>query len=237
MAGGHKCRFKGEFFDLIIHLDEGRLEFSSNLGTKQFPLHHLQAALRFQALLCSETRILFEFNTPDNVHYSIAGFSQGRTFAFQNELDATEATLRVLQRMGIFDHVRASFPEISRHAEQIMQFEKITDEDNLAMRLEMDIGPHDPRLDPAKEFACVRFEWARFGAWSIGVFITLIGRPFPSDGGGFTLLPAQKIIEKVISRSPSKPMGASNLATTVEEIEAKYDAHYNLVLFFDKDRL
>ncbi len=194
----------------------------------------MRKALKFIELLCSKNKLYFEFVATDNTKYAFAASSPGHDFDFQEELEAVEAALRLLKQCDVFEEVSVSLPELSRHALPIIQFEKFIDENNRAMRLDMEA--FDPPLPLEKEFSCLNKGYAKIGPVVICALVTLIGKPLPSDIGGLTLYPARKILERVITRAPNKKIDSSALSKLVDEITEKYDEEFNCVIFFDKNK-
>lgn len=235
MTGTRKCRFKGNFFEVLYLPESGEFQFSVNFGAQEFRLAALRIALKFMELLCSKTKIYFEFITNDNKKLEFSATSPGYDFYFEEEMAAADTALRLLNHLNIFDEVSVSLPDLSQHALSIVQFEKFIDDSNRAMRLEMEA--FDPPLPTGKELACLNMGHAKIGPVRIYAFVTLIGKPLPSDSGGLTLFPSQKILERVVIRGPNRKVESSALIKLVNEISEKYDEDFNCVIFFDKNNL
>ncbi|MYN10188.1 hypothetical protein [Pseudoduganella aquatica] len=230
-----KSRFKGEFFELLALPDSREFTFNINFGVQEFGLAALRKALKFVELLCSTNKLFFEFVATDNTKYAFAAPSPGHDFDFQEELEAVEAALRLLTQWDVFEEVSVSLPELSRHALPIVQFEKFIDENNRAMRLDMEA--FDPPLPLEKEFACLNKGYAKIGPVMICALVTLIGKPLPSDSGGLTLFPAKKTLERVVTRAPNRKIDLQDLIKVVDDITEKYEENFNYVIFFDKAKL
>jgi hypothetical protein len=229
-----KGRFKGEFFELLAIPETREFTFNINFGVQEFGLAAMRKALKFIELLCSKNKLYFEFVATDDTKYAFSAPSPGHDFDFQEELEAVEAALRLLNQWDVFEEVSVSLPELSRHALPIIQFEKFIDENNRAMRLDMEA--FDPPLPLEKEFSCLNKGYAKIGPVVICALVTMIGKPLPSDSGGLTLFPSKKILERVITRAPNRKVDSSALTKLVDDIAEKYDEDFNCVIFFDKNK-
>lgn len=231
----HRARIVGDFFDLIFNPSTGAPTFTFSVPVEVVEIRVLRDALKLlEALSTSGDYMLLELVLPDLPITKFEAKSPGSPFVLSTELAAVEAALRILTRLDIPNRVEMSLERASRYSSRLAEMDNVLSADAKSFKLEI------PRLrEPLaknKALVCLSFFWTPVGNIVVGAFVTMIGNPLPSDGGGFLLLPATKTIERILARERGEAVDRNELARAAEAIEQKYERQqYEVITLFDKN--
>ncbi|MBV7539216.1 hypothetical protein KW842_25940 [Duganella sp. sic0402] len=233
-----RTRLACDFFDLIFNpFDLSQpLTFatapSAALHARQIEIRELSRLLEFLSLLSTagqRTRVEFLVDTKVLMTFNMT--SPGMCFPLKEELAAIECGIRVLDKLRIMIPVHISLDQAWHFATRLGEMDKILNTDVLSFKL--DIPPSEQLAQLRREWACLHFLTTPVGNVWIGVFAIVIGKPLLNADGGFTVYSTKKELVKTVVRSDGEQIPREDLMTAIDEIDAEYNASYDVVLAFD----
>lgn len=229
-----KVRIAGDFFDIVVKPFTGSSKFSFHFSENSSELRTLRDALKYlEALSAPAQRIYCELALTSMRSFEFETTSLGRVFEFSKELEAVEASFKILTKLNISNLPSASLAEISRNASRILEMSTVLNANPGSLRVDM--PPFERPYDIDKKFACLSFLSTPIGGMVVGVFAIMVGTPMKIASQGLTLFPEKIIIERTIVRDRGDKIPGADLIKAATDIEIKYGADYQVVTIFDKN--
>ncbi|KQX98313.1 hypothetical protein ASD28_14485 [Massilia sp. Root133] len=225
-------RIAVEFLDLVFNPFANESTYTFSFDDKSLSLPILRDGLKLMKLLSIPGQTIFSeliVNHTPAMQFQIA--SPGTPFRLSSELEAVEAGANILSLLDISSSIMMSLAQASRNASRLIEMDNVLRAE--ANQFKLDIPLDNAPIPNGKRLACLSFFSTPIGDINVGVFVTMIGRPLPTDSG-YTLLSEEKNIERVVIQERGEKIDSSELVSAAIAIEQKYAAEYEVRTLFDK---
>lgn len=228
-------RIAVEFFDLIFNPFTTESTYTFSFNGKPLSIGMLRDGLKFMEILSTRgQRIYSELIVGQHPTMQFEVTSPGMLFELRAELEAVEAGARILSLLDISSNVQISLDQASRYASRLIEMDKVLRAD--ARQFKLDIPSYETPLSDQKDLVCLTFFTTPIGDVNVGAFVTMIGKPLPTEDG-YILLPEKKNIERIVIRERGEEINSEDLVAAAIAIENKYATDYEVATLFDKDDL
>jgi hypothetical protein len=228
-------RIAVEFFDLVFNPFTNESTYTFSFKGKPLSIGVLRDSLKFMEILSTPGQHIYsELVVGQHPAMPFEVTTPGMPFELRPELEAVEAGTRILSLLDISSNVQMSLDQASRYASRLIEMDNVLRAD--ARQFKLDIPSFETPLSDQQDLVCLSFFTTPIGDVNVGAFVTMIGKPLPTDDG-YILLPEKKNIERIVIRERGEKINSEDLVAAAIAIENKYAPEYEVATLFKKEDL